>query len=60
MATPARLEVGEIGVRGVPTQLKPRVELTLKQKCDIINEAKKHGFQRNSIQSTYVLLTKPT
>ena len=70
MATPARVEVGEVGAHEVPTQLKhlpsrkckkyteaqlaskkPRVEVTLNQKCDIINEAKKHGFQLNKIRS---------
>ena len=33
---------------------KQRVELTLKQKCDVIDQALKSGFQPNSVESTLV------
>ena len=33
---------------------KQRVELTLKQKCDVIDQAKKQGFLPDSVESTLV------
>ncbi len=42
------------GIKYTKVQLaakKPRVELTLKQKSDIVNEAKKMGFQPGNIRT---------
>ena len=43
------------GKQLTPAQLlarKPRVELTLKRKCEIIDEAKKRGFKPDSMERT--------
>jgi len=43
------------GKKLTPAQLqakKPQVELTLKQKSDIIDEAKRRGFKPDSVEQT--------
>ena len=43
------------GKQLTPAQLlarKPRVELTLKRKCELIDEAKKRGFKPDSMERT--------
>ena len=38
--------------RNFKLKTKPRVELTLKQKCAIINEAKRRDFQPENVKRT--------
>ena len=50
------------GKQLTPAQLlarKPRVELTLKRKCEIIDEAKKRGFKPDSMERTLNRVNQP-